>query len=81
MFLWLHKKCETAKLLQEVPLFIWDEVSMTKRQAVEALDYSMRDIMGRNRSVGRLLSLVEISSMSSLLYVKDPGLKLFVLPC
>jgi hypothetical protein len=54
---------------------------MTKRQAVEALDYSMRDIMGRNRSVGRLLSLVEISSMSSLLYVKDPGLKLFVLPC
>jgi hypothetical protein len=28
-------------------LILWDEATMTKRQAVEALDKSMRDIMGR----------------------------------
>jgi hypothetical protein len=39
------KQCGTAKLLQQASLIIWDETSMTKRQAVEALDYSMRDIM------------------------------------
>jgi hypothetical protein len=41
------KQCGTAKLLQQASLIIWDEASMTKRQAVEALDYSMCDIMGR----------------------------------
>jgi hypothetical protein len=41
------KQCGTAKLLQQASLIIWDEASMTKRQAMEALDYSMRDIMGR----------------------------------
>jgi ATP-dependent DNA helicase PIF1 len=41
------KQCGTGKLLQQASLIIWDEVSMTKRQAVEALDYSMHDIMGR----------------------------------
>jgi hypothetical protein len=41
------KQCGTAKLLQQASLIIWDEASMTKRQAVEALDYSMHDIMGR----------------------------------
>jgi hypothetical protein len=39
------KQCGTAKLLQQTSLIIWDEASMTKRQAVEALDYSMRDVM------------------------------------
>eukprot|EP00267_Zea_mays_P057466 XP_023157502.1 ATP-dependent DNA helicase PIF1-like [Zea mays] len=37
----------TAELLRKSSLIIWDEASMTKRQAVEALDNSMRDIMGR----------------------------------
>jgi energy-coupling factor transporter ATP-binding protein EcfA2 len=41
------KQCGTAKLLQQASLIIWDEAPMTKRQAVEALDYSMRDIMGQ----------------------------------
>ncbi|AQK68964.1 hypothetical protein ZEAMMB73_Zm00001d015454 [Zea mays] len=41
------KQSETAKLLQKALLIIWDEASMTKRQAIEALDNSMRDIMGR----------------------------------
>lgn len=41
------KQSGTAKLLQRASLIIWDEASMTKRQAVEALDRSMRDIMDR----------------------------------
>uniref|UniRef100_K3YL66 ATP-dependent DNA helicase n=3 Tax=Setaria italica TaxID=4555 RepID=K3YL66_SETIT len=39
------KQSGTAKLLQAASLIIWDEASMTKRQAIEALDKSMRDIM------------------------------------
>jgi hypothetical protein len=42
------KQCGTAKLLHQASLIIWDEASMIKRQAVEALDYSMCDIMGQN---------------------------------
>ncbi|XP_062228527.1 uncharacterized protein LOC133926554 [Phragmites australis] len=41
------KQSGTAKLLRTASLIIWDEASMTKRQAVEALDNSMRDIMSR----------------------------------
>ena len=41
------KQSGTAKLLRQVSLIIWDEASMTKRQAVEALDNSLRDIMDR----------------------------------
>ncbi|WVZ95725.1 hypothetical protein U9M48_041454 [Paspalum notatum var. saurae] len=43
------KQSGTAKLLQKASLIIWDEASMTKRQAVEALDNSLRDIMDRPR--------------------------------
>jgi hypothetical protein len=39
------KQSGTAKLLQTASLIIWDEASMTKRQAVEALNNSLRDIM------------------------------------
>ena len=42
------KQSGTAKLLQQVALIIWDEASMTKRQNMEALDNSLRDIMGRS---------------------------------
>uniref|UniRef100_K3Y1Y3 ATP-dependent DNA helicase n=1 Tax=Setaria italica TaxID=4555 RepID=K3Y1Y3_SETIT len=41
------KHSGTAKLLQKASLIIWDEASMAKRQAMEALDNSLRDIMGR----------------------------------
>lgn len=41
------KQSGTAKLLRLASLIIWDEASMTKRQAIEALDKSMRDIMGK----------------------------------
>jgi ATP-dependent DNA helicase PIF1 len=42
------KQSGTAKLLQQTTLIIWDEASMTKRQNVEALDNSLRNIMGRS---------------------------------
>ncbi|XP_012702834.1 ATP-dependent DNA helicase PIF1 [Setaria italica] len=41
------KQSGTAKLLQQASLIIWDEASMAKRQAMEALDNSLRGIMGR----------------------------------
>ncbi|XP_062188860.1 uncharacterized protein LOC133892155 [Phragmites australis] len=39
------KQSEITKLLRMASLILWDEVSMTKRQAIEALDKSLRDIM------------------------------------
>jgi ATP-dependent DNA helicase PIF1 len=41
------KQSGTAKLLQSTSLIIWDEASMTKRQAVEALDNSMHGTLSR----------------------------------
>jgi len=41
------KQSGTATLLRTASLIVWDEVSMIKKQAVEALDNSMRDIMDR----------------------------------
>ena len=40
------KQSGTAELLKRSSLIIWDEVAMTKRQAVEALDRSLQDITG-----------------------------------
>lgn len=40
------KQSGTAELLKHASLTIWDEVAMTKRQAVETLDRSLQDIMG-----------------------------------
>jgi hypothetical protein len=40
------KQSGTTELLKQASLIIWDEVTMTKRQAVEMLDRSLRDIMG-----------------------------------
>jgi hypothetical protein len=41
------KQSGTSKLLWTASLIIWDEVTMMKRQGVEALDNSLRDIMDR----------------------------------
>jgi len=41
------KQSGTTKLLQASSLIIWDEASMTKRQAIKALDNSLRDVMDR----------------------------------
>jgi ATP-dependent DNA helicase PIF1 len=43
------KQSGTTKLLQKASLIIGDEASMTKRQAIEALENNMRDIMGQTR--------------------------------
>jgi len=40
------KQSGTAALLREASLIIWDEVAMTRRQAVETLDRSLQDITG-----------------------------------
>jgi ATP-dependent DNA helicase PIF1 len=40
------KQSGTAQLLRKASLIIWNEASMTKRQVVEAIDNSMRYIMG-----------------------------------
>jgi hypothetical protein len=42
------KQSGIAKLLRTTSLILWDEASMTKRQAVEALDNSLHDIMDRH---------------------------------
>jgi hypothetical protein len=39
------KQSGTAKLLRTASLIIWDEASMTKWQAIEALDNSLHDVM------------------------------------
>uniref|UniRef100_K3ZDX1 ATP-dependent DNA helicase n=1 Tax=Setaria italica TaxID=4555 RepID=K3ZDX1_SETIT len=39
------KQSGTTELLRRASLMIWDEVVMTKRQCVEALDRSLQDIM------------------------------------
>ncbi|XP_044436190.1 uncharacterized protein [Triticum aestivum] len=39
------KQSGTTELLKQASLIIWDEVAMTKHQAVETLDRSLQDIM------------------------------------
>ena len=42
------KQSGTSKLQQQATLIIWEEASMTKRQAMEALYNRLWDIMGRS---------------------------------
>ncbi|GJV77002.1 hypothetical protein Tco_1323516 [Tanacetum coccineum] len=42
----IKKQSSLAKLLCQAKLIIWDEASMAKRQAVEAVDQTMQDIIG-----------------------------------
>ncbi|XP_039803734.1 uncharacterized protein LOC120667807 [Panicum virgatum] len=46
------KQSGTAELLRKASLIIWDEVARTKRQVVEALDRSLRDIMSCDMPFG-----------------------------
>jgi hypothetical protein len=46
------KQSGTTALLCTTSLFIWDEVAMTKRQAVETLARSLQDIMDCNEPFG-----------------------------
>ncbi|XP_066341090.1 uncharacterized protein [Miscanthus floridulus] len=46
------KQSGTAMLLREASLIIWDEIAMTKRQAIETLDRTFQDIMGCDQPFG-----------------------------
>lgn len=48
----INKQSGIAKLLRMATLLIWDEASMSKRQAVEALDRTLQDLTGSNLSFG-----------------------------
>ncbi|XP_010669963.1 uncharacterized protein LOC104887074 [Beta vulgaris subsp. vulgaris] len=41
----ISKQSNTAKLLKAAKLIIWDEASMAKRQAIEAVDKMLKDIV------------------------------------
>ncbi|XP_039815157.1 uncharacterized protein LOC120678064 [Panicum virgatum] len=56
------KQSGTAELLRKASLIIWDEVAMTKRQAVEALDRSLRDIMSCDMPFGGRLCCLVVTS-------------------
>jgi len=51
------KQSGTATLLREASLIIWDEVAMTRRQAVETLDRSLQDITGCDLPFGGKVSV------------------------
>ncbi|XP_039797881.1 uncharacterized protein LOC120662887 [Panicum virgatum] len=51
------KQSGTTELLRKTSLIIWDEIAMTKRQAVEALDRSLRDIMSCDMPFGGKIML------------------------
>ncbi|GJV04341.1 ATP-dependent DNA helicase PIF1-like protein, partial [Tanacetum coccineum] len=42
----IKQNTHLAKLMQEVQLIIWDEAPMTQRYAFEALDKTLRDMLG-----------------------------------
>ncbi|GKA30053.1 putative helicase [Tanacetum coccineum] len=42
----IKQNTQLAELMQEVELIIWDEAPMTRRYAFEALDVTLRDILG-----------------------------------
>ncbi|WVZ57135.1 hypothetical protein U9M48_007562 [Paspalum notatum var. saurae] len=46
------KQSGIAELFRRAALIIWDEVAMTKRQAVETLDRTLQDIMGSSHPFG-----------------------------
>jgi hypothetical protein len=64
------KQSDTAKLLRTASLFIWNEVTIMKRQGV---DNNLRDIMDRPNLPfgGRLWCLVEISGRFSQLFERS----------
>ncbi|XP_024993308.1 uncharacterized protein LOC112527039 [Cynara cardunculus var. scolymus] len=48
----IKKQSGAAQLIRDAKIIIWDEASMAKRQAVEALDRTMQDIIGVALSFG-----------------------------
>ena len=48
----LYKAKWYCRITSQGWLVIWDEVAMTKRQAVETIDRTLQDIMGCNQPFG-----------------------------
>ena len=49
---------EHAKYLRETHVILWDEIVMTARYGVEAVDRMLRDITGINKPFGRKIVLL-----------------------
>jgi hypothetical protein len=64
------KQSGTVELLRLAPLIIWDEVAMTKHQAVEALDRSMQDITGCGSPFGGKVVVFGVDFRQILLVVR-----------
>ncbi|XP_024964415.1 uncharacterized protein LOC112504704 [Cynara cardunculus var. scolymus] len=54
----IRKQSGAAKLIRDAKIIIWDEASMAKRQAAEALDRTMRDIIGVALPFGRKIMVL-----------------------
>jgi ATP-dependent DNA helicase PIF1 len=75
------KQSSTAKLLHEASLILWDEASMTKRHAVEALDISLRDILDKEDLPFGGKIVVFGGDFRHRLSEKEVGHKLWMLHC
>ncbi|XP_024965949.1 uncharacterized protein LOC112506157 [Cynara cardunculus var. scolymus] len=54
----IRKQSGATKLIRDAKIIIWDEASMAKRQALEALDRTMRDIIGVALPFGRKIMVL-----------------------
>ena len=51
----IAKQSNLAKLLQETSLIIWDEAPMINKVAPEALDRSLKEVMGNSKPFGGIV--------------------------
>ena len=49
----MSKQSDAAKLIRKAKLIIWDEAPMARRQTIETVDKSFRDIMDIDKPFGR----------------------------
>ncbi|XP_024960095.1 uncharacterized protein LOC112500723 [Cynara cardunculus var. scolymus] len=68
----IKKQSESAQLLRVAKIIIWDEASMAKRQAVEALDRTMQDITRVRLPFDVAVPLPEIKVDEKLCLEKTP---------
>lgn len=50
----ISKRSAWAKILQKCSLIVWDECSMVHKGHLEAVDRSLRDILGKDEPMGGL---------------------------
>ncbi|CAF1264648.1 unnamed protein product [Didymodactylos carnosus] len=54
----ISKGIREAKVLQECELIVWDECTMSHRQALEALDRTLQDLRGNGKFIGGVVVLL-----------------------